>query len=241
MNRSLIRKIFLEGINPYIWLLLVWIVLIIPQTYNLMHSRSKAAIQVRIDEVANDPGNPDAHMRLGQELFNSGKTEQAEAQYRMAIMIRPDLREVHNDLAAILMEKGRLAQAEDELKKELAIWDNPLSHINLGVIYLNSGRLAESVGHFERAAILDPQQPQAHYYLGMVLLSSGDVINAEKHLKAELEINPLYDRALLALGILYESTNDIDKAVRYLSEAVETNPGLTDAYQRLSRLRKLRR
>jgi tetratricopeptide (TPR) repeat protein len=57
-----------------------------------------------------------------------------------------------NNLAAVLLQTGRLEEAIDHLQKALEIDPNDVeTHNNLGYALLQMGRVEESVAHFQRA------------------------------------------------------------------------------------------
>lgn len=64
------------------------------------------------------PFRPPAELLLamGSAYFKGGDRELAEAQWTAAAAANPKLGEVHNNLAVVYMQTGRLDQAEQELK-----------------------------------------------------------------------------------------------------------------------------
>jgi len=57
---------------------------------------------------------PLAHLYLGNALFGLGRLDPAEAEYREAVRLLPDNAEALNNLAWLLVQRGRsLAEAED--------------------------------------------------------------------------------------------------------------------------------
>jgi Flp pilus assembly protein TadD len=59
------------------------------------------------------------------------------------------------------LERGRLAEAEQEFKRVIALAPNdPSGHANLGLTYLRAGRLQEAEAALARARRLDPRSPE---------------------------------------------------------------------------------
>jgi tetratricopeptide (TPR) repeat protein len=113
--------------------------------------------------------------------------------------------------ASELFTKGyKASQAEkyDEAieyyKKAIAI--NPGyadAHANLGVTYMNKGRLDEAIVTLEKALTLDAQNAGAQYNLGLLFDKKGKIDEAISAYEKSIAINPRFARAYQNLGIAY--------------------------------------
>jgi Flp pilus assembly protein TadD len=84
--------------------------------------------------VAGSPHSALAHFCLGAAYQRAGKTERALAEYRASLAIEP-LEDVHNNIAVIHMAAARWADAEAELRAELALYpDSARAHENLEIV-----------------------------------------------------------------------------------------------------------
>jgi tetratricopeptide (TPR) repeat protein len=132
----------------------------------------RSALRLWSDTVAKNPANAYAQINLGNALEET-PSRQAKAlpHYQVAVRLRPDLPEAHNDLGNALARGRRLADAADELKKAAAL--NPdvaETHNNLANVLNAEGRTMAAVGEYEAAIRLRPDYPEAHLNLGITLL-----------------------------------------------------------------------
>ena len=79
------------------------------------------------------PTTPIAHTNLGIALRDQGKLDEAIAEYRKAIRLKPDLAEAHHNLGIALASQGKLDEAIAEYRKAIRLKpDVAEAHINLG-------------------------------------------------------------------------------------------------------------
>ncbi len=77
---------------------------------------------------------------------------------------------VHNNLADVLTDQGRLDEAEQQAREALVDWPNSVSvHRNLGRIYFLAGQLAAAEEESRKALALDPTDPSLRRNLDLVL------------------------------------------------------------------------
>ncbi|HEY3820186.1 MAG TPA: hypothetical protein VGL81_23640 [Polyangiaceae bacterium] len=103
------------------------------------------------EAVAGSPRSPLAHFCLGQVEQRAGKDDRALVEYRTALSLGP-AEVVHNDIAVIAMKDGHWADAEAELRAELAL--NPgyaTAEYNLAIVLRREGRRAEACDAVKRA------------------------------------------------------------------------------------------
>ena len=104
------------------------------------------------------------------------------------------------------------------------------AHYNLGMIYLNEGKLDSSylelgLEVFRKAARLKPGNDRIYQNMGISLVLMGNYLEAEKELVRALEINPRLWRTHRFLGFLYlEQLGKPQKAVYHLEQVKLLNP-----------------
>jgi Flp pilus assembly protein TadD len=93
--------------------------------------------------------------------------------------------------AADAIESGDLDDAEKLLRRALAhdLYWGP-AHNNLGVVFLERGKLYEAANEFEWARKLMPSQPDPRVNLGICLDRAGRSEDAMASFEAALEISP---------------------------------------------------
>lgn len=110
-----------------------------------------------------------AHDNLGVELDQRGRPEEALAQYREALRIRPGDRNASENVAqanfaagARLIEQSKFSEAVDRFREGLRLRPgNALAHSYLGIAQASLGRYNEALESFATALRLDPRQELA--------------------------------------------------------------------------------
>jgi len=102
-------------------------------------------------------------------------------------------------------------------------------HANLGLIYRQSGKRAESVAELEQAVRLDPQQPVFLNQLGISYRQLGQFTKAREAYEKAIALDPSYPAAYLNLGILFDLYFwDSKRALEFYDRYLELTPGGDD-------------
>ncbi|MEY2481409.1 MAG: protein O-mannosyl-transferase [Verrucomicrobiota bacterium] len=142
--------------------------------------------------------NDVAHYHLGLFFRQHDQMDAALAQYQAALRIQLAEREPHynlstaltyNNIANILMAKGRFAEAVLHFEKALALRpDFADARYNLGGVFFRQGRVDDAIAQLQSALSLQPEDGEAHRSLGRAFLQKGSVSDAiaeyEKAVKA---------------------------------------------------------
>jgi tetratricopeptide (TPR) repeat protein len=108
----------------------------------------------------------------------------AEAAYRQALAIDPDLADAHLNLGRLLHEAGDPAAAETHNREALAIDPgDALAAYNLGVALQDQQRPRDAAAAYEQALALDPTLADAHFNLSGVYEQLGEKAAAFRHLR----------------------------------------------------------
>jgi choline-sulfatase len=118
--------------------------------------------------IREDPGNPQANLRLGYALMNSGRCEEAMTRFTAAIEARLPSADAHLGRAGCEVAQKQSAAARKTLNAAQAIEpDNPVVSANLGLLLSDAGDPAAGIPHLERALALDPDLHQARFALAV--------------------------------------------------------------------------
>jgi spermidine synthase len=104
------------------------------------------------------------------------------------------------------------------------------------MLYLDLGRAADAVRHFEVAAAMKPDTAAAYFNLGTALIAAGRIDEAMARYRKALELRPEYGLAHNNLGGVLFRLGRLDEAERHLTDAVRFDPGNADARDNLGRL-----
>jgi tetratricopeptide (TPR) repeat protein len=138
-----------------------------------------------------DPQSYRAHQIRAQLLETSGKDEEAVAEYRRALELKPDLQNVHFAIGSLYWKDRRLEEARVELEEELRLNPNhPQALYELGDILTGAGKAREAEAHFRKAVKLEPKMAEAHFALEKIYTQNGQYQQAVDQLRKALEIDP---------------------------------------------------
>ena len=133
----------------------------------------------------------------------------AEASFRRAVELKPDLARAHFQLAVLFLRDNKYRQAATSLERvSVAEPGNLRARLLLGNVYclqLNLDSLA--LQQFTAVAEADPRYPAVQFGLGRLLFRRGKDREAVEHFRSELEAHPEHAdarfhlaKALLRMG-----------------------------------------
>jgi choline-sulfatase len=130
--------------------------------------------------VRDDPGNPQARLRLGYALVTGNRCPAAETHFRAAIARRMPTADAHLGLAGCLAARRAFRDAERVLDEAAeAEPGNPSVLANQGIVRSDAGRPADAVPYLRRALALDAEFHQARFALAIALARTADRAGAE--------------------------------------------------------------
>jgi tetratricopeptide (TPR) repeat protein len=153
----------------------------------------KCAVQIFDGIEASVGDSPALHMMFGRAYGNSDFTPRAVAEFKKVIAEDPHYPNAHYCVAAALLAAGEdektLAEAEEELKEELAISPNDfLTYAALGKIEASYHRYPEADRYLRRAIALNPKNPDAFLYQGQMYFDTNRLTEAETDLRETIKL-----------------------------------------------------
>jgi tetratricopeptide (TPR) repeat protein len=116
-----------------------------------------------------------AHQLVGNALRERGELAAAERSLREAVRIKPDSDDARIDLAALLVDTGRLDAARSELERaRTAGADTADYHAVAGLAADRAGRDAEAIASYRAALEREPGHREAANNLAWLLATSED-------------------------------------------------------------------
>jgi tetratricopeptide (TPR) repeat protein len=190
------------------------------------------------DTVTKCPDDARAHYTLGCVLMSLRRSQEAIAQYEVALRIDPNYAEAHNNLGGVLaMIPGRLPDAIPEYEAAVRIKPNLAeAHFNLGdALATIPVRLPDAISEYEAALRIRPDYVEAHSNVGSVLLRiPGRLPDAISHYEAVLRIRPDLAEAHFNLGnALAMIPSRLPDAVSEYEAALRIKPNLAEAHSNL--------
>jgi predicted O-linked N-acetylglucosamine transferase (SPINDLY family) len=164
---------------------------------------------------------------LGNVLNDQGKSNEAIACYQRALALRPDLPEVHYNLANVLKNQGRLDDAIACYRRVLALKpDLPEAHYSLGDSLMRQGRLDDALGCFRNVLSLEPNRPEAHSNVGNVFKEQGRLDEALDCYRKALSLDPEFVEArwsiaMAQIPVVFEADADPEQYRSAFSRELE--------------------
>ncbi|MBI2989244.1 MAG: tetratricopeptide repeat protein [Deltaproteobacteria bacterium] len=161
----------------------------------------------------------------------------SERLWRHALAVTGGSSTIHYNLAAVLHQRGELAEAKEHYQKSLE--HNPLvadAHYNLGNVLAEQARLEEAMEHYRQAITIDPRYWDAHNNLAILLEQTGGIEEAMKHYRRALEINPAAVEAHNNLGLILAGRGEFKEAVLHFEQALKIKPDLAGSHYSLGKV-----
>jgi serine/threonine-protein kinase len=145
-------------------------------------SEASAAIALRPNYWRN-------HAQLGDTLMRAGRLDAAIAAYRRLTQLQPDSARGYQRLGNAQQAAGRIDDAIDSYQKANDIRESWAAYSNLGTIHYWRGENGKAIAAYERAIVLDPNQPDLYANLGDVLRKTGQNARAaDNYRRAIVEV-----------------------------------------------------
>ena len=123
-----------------------------------------------------------------------------------------------------------MAHLQADARREL--WSAE-AWVELGRAHLMRAQVAEAVGAFEQALLLETPHPDARMLLGVSLRRLGRVVDAARALERAVESCPEHARAHYELAMTYRELGRWPEQGDHLSLAVQADPTLVEAWYQL--------
>ncbi|RKP52470.1 tetratricopeptide repeat protein [Trinickia fusca] len=167
---------------------------------------------------------------LGAILAESGRVDEALAQFDHALKLGPD------DVQT-LVRQGNVLIASRQYERALAAFDRVLrvsplvldALCNRGSALRALGRHQEALDTYDRALVVDPRSFESWFNRGLVMQDLRRTAEALTCFDRALEIRPGNATMLAARGHALVDSNRVSEALAAFNEAIAIEPGLLDA------------
>jgi tetratricopeptide (TPR) repeat protein len=169
---------------------------------------------------------------LGAFYFKNARYDDAAAQFRRVIELAPENVRGYTNLGAVYILQGKLPQAEETLKRSLAIEPNYRAYSNLATLYFQQARYSESAQMFEKALQLNDRDPRvwrnagdAYYWSpgerGKAAVAYGRAVEL---LEAQRKINPHDSTLTVELALCNSMLGKSAEAIKLINQAQSHSP-----------------
>src|SRR2546426_1234740 len=171
-----------------------------------------------------DPNQADALNLLGIVAGKQGRTDEAEALFRKAMVSNPSLAAAWANLAQLYKQRGDVKRALQTLEEGLGYAPHDPRLLSETAMQLaERSQFSEAV---RRLQAVPPAARTSDYWelLGQLYLSAGDFTQAEENLRRALQGKPDSVTALRQLAGIALKQGDPARAWQYLSRALRLAP-----------------
>jgi tetratricopeptide (TPR) repeat protein len=176
------------------------------------------------------PGSFMSHYEQGERDYEAGKYEEAVAEFREVLRLKPDWAEAHFELALSLTETEKLKDGIEEFKLVMKL--NPeeqleiLSYYNLGNAYEDLGQYEEAVEAYQKAIKLNPGLSKPHNNLGLAYAALARLAEAVAEFNQAVKLRSDYAEAHFNLGLAYLQSGRAQEAAEQQKILVKLKPEL---------------
>ncbi len=153
------------------------------------------------------PNDPDAFYYLGRLYFSMDNATAALAAFRKAVALDPASVRDYNRLGQTYEALGQWTDAEQAYRNAIELDKDPSKksewpYYNLGLLYLNNGRLEDAISYFRQALARNPAFPEAKVKLAVALSGQDPSTEALKLLEEAIQADPQNAEAHYRLAVL---------------------------------------
>jgi len=161
----------------------------------------------------------------GVTLQTLGRLDEAEADYRQTISLKPSLAAAHANLARIYQDTGRTDAALASCRLALRHQPDLLpAQSQLGLLLFAQGQLAEAAVSFRRELKLRPGSADTHSRLGAALQGNGNLVEAEASYRRALALQPDHADSLANLSMLLLDSKRPEEAEALCQHTLQQRP-----------------
>ena len=175
-----------------------------------------------------------AYFYQGVAFAQQKDWKSAEASYRRAINLNPNIAEAYYNLGVALGEQGNREGAIAAYQKAISInLNDDYAYNNLGVALGERGNREGAIAAYQKAVSINPNFSKAYYNLGAALGKQGKTTEAIAASQKAISLNPNYTEAYTNLGVALSQQGRTAEAIAAYQKAMSFNPNDTEIYYNL--------
>lgn len=134
--------------------------------------------------VERNPGDAQAHFKLGLACRKAKRFEEAAQAYKISLQLDPGNTRALHGLAIVYRKLRRYNQSIAVCRQALKLDPNHVKiHFNLALVFEEQGKWEEAIAQHHKVLALDPEDFQAHYNLARAYDAVKDGFKAIQHTK----------------------------------------------------------
>ncbi len=170
-------------------------------------------------------------------FVQAGTWRNSATLFRHALAVTENNFMAHTNLAAALIDEGRLNEALPHLETAARIRpDFPNARYNLGVIGMRQGKNDEALGHFKATLRSDPNFTWASYYAGLLHLQRGESAEAVQYFQKALAGGGPDPQIFATLADALAMSSRYEEALYCYERALALNPDAVEVRYNAARI-----
>jgi len=163
-------------------------------------------------------------------LEESGKVEEAIAQYQKLLTAVPDFLPAYNQLGKLYTAEKQYQNAKTCFEKIIQLKpESAPAYANLGVVLQQMGELKTAIQAYQIAIKLKPDFPLPYLNLGKLFINEKDFPKAEQCYQQLLQLQPNNPEVNFEIGNLLKRREKIEEAIKAYLTALKLQPNFTPA------------
>jgi serine/threonine protein kinase/Flp pilus assembly protein TadD len=188
------------------------------------------ARQASLQALSLKPDLVSAHVSLGMLYTWTDKHDLAFQELDEALRLDKYNAAAYGALAELLYRQGRNDEVETTLQKAVSLAPEDWGLLQqLGLYYLETGKLAQAAEQYQKAANLVPDNSRAYNNLGLVYRKQGRPIEAEAAFRKAIDLEPTSKR-YRNLGTLFLDEGKYAEAQPMFERAISLRPDYYEAW-----------
>lgn len=200
--------------------------------------RDSDAAQKEFELVVSLAPEAPVYARLGQCYRRAGDQAKARNAYEKAIESAPDQEQYYTDVAELLSSQDLAGPARDVMARAVARFPNSIkARVQLGVLELEGGNLAEALQAYREAAVIDSNPTPALLLLGRIQIAQGSYQEAVGTLEQAARMAPGNAALYFYEGRAWMKMEDgTDRALESFGRSLQLDPSRATTYYWLGSL-----
>jgi len=182
------------------------------------------ALQIADELLMAQPDSTDAHLFKGRAFAANGDFIGAEKEFRHVLQKVPDSSMVRGDLAAVLLQTGRLVDATTVATEGTKRFPSEAENwFVLGSCQERAGEETQAISSYQQAVKIDPKHARAWNNLGVIAAKQDKANDAVLAFGKAIAADPYYPDAQYNFGrALVITKTDYERGVRLLASVGAT-------------------
>jgi len=177
------------------------------------HSPASERVPLLRKALAEDPGNPTIYYHLGDEYARNGRAREAMKLYQDGVRNGLTNAWLFSRLAYLSLQRGNKEEAIGFFERAAQLNPSDNESLNdLGMAYLETGKLADAERAFKWSVAADEKYSLAYNGLGLVSIEKHDLAAARGYFEKAVQLDAGLLEAQLNLGRIYKIEGATAKA-----------------------------